>query len=571
MSLMGSTSNMVRRGRSHRFAVVAAAIVLAAGLIVPISAATADITFGKPTSVSASKVSGSNGLRVSWKAPTTGGQKPVAYKVTWGKSSSASKATYKTYTTGTSTYLSGTSMGTATYYYVWVQPWSEASSSGTATGSISSPDKVKTSSYAYKAPVEVHVANVTQTSAEVTWRTVTGSPGYVMRAYNYTTGRYSYQIGYDGSSIFTGLQPSTKYKFTVANRLLTPSYTVVPGVRMSGFSSASATATTSPASVKLADGTTVPMADAPTDLKMTDRNSSSVTLSWTPPASYDPALDKFRVYYAENQEMTDGYGYTKTSLSGTSGVITGLSANTNYYVRIRMVQDIPNASGTTVVTATSDRSSAIMVKTRSPKGIIAGKLTGASGSALSDFQAIAFAATSAGTPGEVNGVSDVSSSGAYSLELRPGKYLVRFAHVGTGNYTSVWWTTDDSNAYFSGDADTITAALDKTNAVSSVSTGTGATVTGEVTNSSTGKAIRDIYVSARVAWGTATTTAARREVVGQSTTNSSGRYTITGLPPDKRVYIRATASSGYVAISSSGIDTPGAGDSLTYNIKMSPS
>lgn len=552
-----------RRGRSYWLGLLAS-VALLAGLLVPTSTASADITFGKPTSVDAKSISGSNGLKVTWKAPTGG--TPAAYKVTWGTSSSSSKASYATYTTGTSATLSATGMTTSTYYYVWVQPWSAASSSGEATGTISSSDRAKTSSFAYKAPAVVKVANMTKTTAEITWRTVTGSPGYVVRAYNYTTGSYKYQIGFDGSTIFTGLTPGTQYKFTVANRLLISGYDTVPGVRMSGFSSAYAKASTNPTSVTLADGTgPIPMRDAPTDLAFTDRDSSSVTLTWTPPPGYDAATDKFRVYWAENQEMTDNDGYTVTNLTGTGGKVTGLDANTNYYLRIRMVRVTTDAQGVAKATAVSDRSTAIMAKTRSPKGFISGKITGVSSGVMTDYQAVAFR-TSGTTPGEINAVSDVTSSGTYKLELRPGTYFVKLAYVGTGNYASEWLTADGSAAYSSQDAGTTTVELDKTTSVASLAVGQGATITGKVTSSSTGNAIRDVYVSARTAWSTA------REVVGQATTDSSGNYTIQGLPPGTTVYVRvADAARRHTSKTvTPASSTPAAGASSTVNITMTP-
>lgn len=535
-----------RRSPAHWLGLFATVAMLG-GLLVPITAAEAAgptavpaaVTFGKPTSVNASKISGSNGLKVSWKAPSGG--TPAAYKVTWGKSSSADKATYATYTTGTSAYLSGPSMDTSTYYYVWVQPWSEASGSGTATGLLSSSDKVKTSSFGYKAPVEIHAVNATKTSMEVTWRTVTGSPGYVLRAYNYTTGKYSYQVGYDGSAIFTGLTPNTKYKFTVANRLLISGYDVVPGVRVSGWSSKSSTKTTNPTSVTLADGTTSPMRDVPTGLTLTARDSSSITLSWQPPSGYNSSTDSFRVYWAEDQEMTDHDGYTATPFNGTSGKVTGLSSNTNYYVRIRMVRQL-TVNGVTSVAAISDRTQAIMVKTTSPKGYVSGTVSGVSGTVLDDYMAIAYSRTSSG-PGDIKGTANVSSSGNYKLSLRPGTYFVQLSYVGTGNYTTQWLTSDASDAYASADVGTYGAvvALDKTTTVANVSVGEGGILTGTVANAA-GSKLGSVYVSARTSWD------GNKEVVDQTSTDSSGSFTLRGLPPGKTVWVRANGSAiGYAA------------------------
>jgi hypothetical protein len=521
-----------------------------ASLLVPTSTARAEVTFGKPTSVNASKISGSNGLKVTWKAPA-GTPAPAAYKVVWGTSSSSAKATYAAYVTGTSATLSAAGMATKTTYRVWVQPWSEARSSGTATGAISSPDTVTTSSYAYSAPTEIRAVNATKTSMEITWRTVTGSPGYVLRAYNYTTGKYSYQIGYDGSAIFTGLTPDTKYKFTVANRLLVAGYDTVPGVRMSGWSSASSTKSTNVAA----------MLEAPTNLAMTDRDSSSVTLSWTPPAGYNAATDTFRVYWAEDQEMTDNDGYTKAGLAGTSGKVTGLDSNTNYYVRIQMFRETV-VSGVSTVTPISDRTQAIMVKTRSPKGFLSGKVTGAAGSVLNDYMAVAYGSTSSG-PGDIKGTANVSSAGNYRLELRPGSYFVQLEYVGTGNYTTVWLTGDGSAAYVSGEASTTAVKLDATTSVPALAVGAGAIVSGTVKSSTSGSPIRDVYVSARTSSG--------KEIVAQDTTDSNGNYTLQGLPPSTSVIVRVNSAADTYRTKDAGTFTsPEAGGRRDFDVSMTP-
>lgn len=491
------------------------------GVVAPTTDATA--AFGKPTSVNAKAISGSNSITVTWKKPSGG--TPVAYKVLYGTSSKSSKASAK-YTTGTSITIS--SLSTSTYYYVWVQPWSAASSSGKSTGTLSSSDKVKTSKYAYKAPVEIHAVNATKTSMEVTWRTVTGSPGYVLRASakGQTT---KYQYGFDGSAVFTGLKPGVSYTFDVANRLPIPNSTALPGVRMSGYSSAKSTKSTNTATVKLPNGTTTPMADQPTNLKVGETDHESITLSWTPPAGYDASKHIFRVYWAENQEMSLRDAYT--NLSGTSGVVHKLDSNTNYYVRIRMVQNVTDAAGKVTTVGVSDRTEAVMAKTRSPKGYISGTVTGVAGSTLADYVAVAYSRTS----GDVNAQVPVSSAGKYKLEVRPGDYYVQLAYVGSGNYTTQWVDTSGT-AYARQDATKVTAKLGSTPVTAdTVNVTAGGLFTGKVVNTS-GKAVRDVFVSARTAW------TSKREVVSQFSTDSSGGFTLRGLPPGKTVYVRVNGS-----------------------------
>jgi len=527
-------------------------LTLAVGVVGPVPIATA--AFGKPTSVNAKALAGSNAISVSWKAPADG--TPSAYRVRYGTTSSSAKASSK-YVSGTSVTIS--SLATSTYYYVWVQPWSTASSSGTSTGAISSSDKVKTSKFAYKAPIEIHAVNATKTSMEVTWRTVTGSPGYVLRA-SASGQTTKYQYGFDGSAVFTGLKPGGNYKFTVANRLPVTGNgsTDLPGARVSGYSTASSTKATNPTTVKLPDGTSTAMADQPTNLTVTETDHESIRLTWTPPAGYDASKHLFRVYWAEDQEMTDHDSYT--NLSGTSGTVKGLDSNTNYHVRIGMVRNFTDAAGKVTTVAVSDRTEAIMAKTRSPKGFLAGTVTGASGSALSDYVAVAYSKSS----GDVNAQGQVSSSGKYKLEVRPGDYYIQIAYVGSGNYTTQWVDTTGI-AYTREEATTVKAKLGNTPVTAAMVTiSEGGVLTGKVTNSA-GKVLRDVFVSARTGW------TIKREVVAQFSTDSNGVFTLRGLPPGRGVYVRANGSLiGYGATSSKLQSAPAAGGSRSVGTLALP-
>lgn len=526
-----------------------AALSLLFGLLAPVSPAAAAVTFKAPTSVSAAKISGSHSLKVTWKAAvsTTVGDAsvPEGYRVFWGKSSTFSKAS-SGFTTvpGNSTlpYVIN-SLSAATYYYVWVVPYS--ADGKTATGAVSSRQKVKTSSYGYKAPVEIHAVNASMTSMEVTWRTVTGSPGYVLRAQG--GGKTFYQIGNDGSTVFKGLVPSTKYTFSVANRMPFPGYLKVPGAVLSSWSSHTSTKTTN--SLTTAGGSA--MAEAPTDLTMTDRDHESLSLSWTAPAGYDADKHEFRIDWAKDQEMTESVG--SAYLAGTSGTIHKLSPNTNYYVRVRMMEVNTTTTPKTYATA-SDRTEAIIAKTRSPKGFITGTVTGVPSNVLTDYVVTAYSKSTGEATLQVN----LASNGKYTLEVRPGDYYVQVLYVGSGNYTSTWVHADGSAGLARSEASPVTVLLSR---VPTVATGAvvsgGSTIKGTVTNSS-GAAVRDVYVAAIY----------KGDVLQQGKTDSSGGYTMKGLP-EGAYTVRFNPSAGGYASTNSSATVTGLGQTVDVDKKLS--
>lgn len=546
-----------RNPRRARPAVLAlfAALTLLFGLLAPVTTAQA-ATFKAPASVTAAKVSGSHSIKVTWKAAasTTVGDTttPEAYRVYWGKSTTFSKASSGlTTTVGTSTlpYLINGLSG-ATYYYVWVVPFS--ADGKTDTGARSARLKVKTSSYGYKAPVEIHAVNASKTSMEVTWRTVTGSPGYVLRAQG--GGKTLYQIGNDGSAVFTGLQPGTKYTFTAANRMPFPGYLKVPGVVLSSFSSAKSSKTTN--SAKTASG--ADMADAPTGLTMTDRDHESLSLSWKAPSGYDPGTHAFRIDYAKDQEMSESVG--SAYLTGTSGTIHKLGSNTNYFVRVRMMEVTTSTAGVKTYSNASDRTESIIAKTRSPKGFITGSVSGLASNILTDYVVIGYSKSSGEAAQQVN----LGSNGKYTLELRPGDYYVQVLYVGSGNYTSAWVNSANDGGRSRAEASPVNVVLSRvpTNAKAVVVDG-GSTIKGTVKNA-TGDPIRDVYVSALTTWSSS-----YEEVLAQGKTDSSGNYTLRGLPVGTYTVRFNPSAGGYSTVNRADVKVTSLGQTVDVDKTLS--
>lgn len=351
----------------------------------------------------------------------------------------------------------------------------------------------------YSAPKEVAAANVTKNSVELTWRTITGAPAYQVRAVPVDGGATLYQsTGSDGTTVFKNLKPSTKYKFTVAVWQTTTSS------RLSAWSASSATATT----------TSSAMLDAPTDLSVADGGQAptALALTWTAPAGYDAGVHVFRIDFAQDQTMKSGGG--TRYLAGTSGTLTGLSSNTNYYLRIRLV------ANDSVHTVVGDRSISTLAKTLSPIGWIHGTVTGAPASALKHYVAAAYSAAT----GDVNEQVDLQPTAepgvyGYKLKVRPGKYFVQVLNINPAdhNYTSAWV----GGSLVRSQATAVSVSVSKVTEVGALTVAAGAIIKGRVT--CPGQSTKDscaVDVTAMI--GTS--------VVGSDRSDAQGNYVLQGLP-----------------------------------------
>lgn len=502
--LSAPVSSVSRR----RVIVLVAALAMFLGVISPASVSNAANTFKAPTGLKVSAVAGTNGLKVTWgaAAPLEGTGAPDAYVVKYGTSSSNTTTKMYSVTGNNPLIYVTTGLSTSTTYSVWV---AAADGAGRPVSPWSAAVKSKTSSYKYKAPVEIFAVNSTKTTVEVAWRTVTGAPAYRLQAVG--GGKTAFQsTGSDGTAVFKGLHPGTSYTFTVS--VMQPATTSVPGeVKMSPESSKKAVRSTTAAS----------NLDAPTELKAQDPDHSSVRLTWKAPAGFDVDNHDVRVDYAEDQNMKENF--KQQWLSGATGAtLKSLSSNTNYYVRVTVVSK-PDANGKR--TTVSDRTESILAKTRSPKGFIAGKVTGVSATVLRDYVVAAYSATT----GDVNQQVSPNSSGDYRMELRPGNYFVQAIYLGAGNFTTRWARSGNDGARTRNDpagaATSITVTIGRTpTSVPTITVGQGGTIKGTV--SCPGKSSTDscsVDVAAISDWG------GTPAVLAQARSDSDGNYSLDGL------------------------------------------
>jgi len=150
--------------------------------------------------------------------------------------------------------------------------------------------------------------------------------------------------------------------------------------------------------------------------------------------------------------------------------------------------------------------------------------------------------------------------------VRPGAYYIQLAYVGIGSYTTQWVRSTGQATYVRQESTRVTAKLGNTPVTAPTVTVTeGASLTGKVVGSN-GKAVRDVFVSARTAWSST------REVVAQVTSGGSdGAFILRGLPPNKTVFVRVNGSLiGRGAASSGSITTPGPGASKSVGSMTVP-
>ncbi|MFZ0529088.1 MAG: hypothetical protein WAL91_00955 [Propionicimonas sp.] len=389
---------------------------------------------------------------------------------------------------------------------------------------------VTAAGYAYKAPIELAAVNSTKSGIELTWRTVTGAPAYRLRAVG--NGQTLYQAtGSDGTAVFKGLASATSYTFNVAV------WQPIDNKMLSAWSTSKATRSTTDAS----------LLDPPTELKVTKQAPTTMAMAWTVPAGFDATAHQVRVDYAEDQAMKTGAG--SQFFDGGSGTLTGLSTNTNLFLRASVVARDTHA-------AAGDRSTAILGKTLSPVGWIHGKVTGAPKAALADYVVAAYSASS----GDVNRQvpltkTDTDGVFEYKVQVRPGDYYLQVSNIGTANYTSLWAQTGADGALVRDSATPIGVSVSNTTEAPPVKVGKGATIQGQIT--CPGQSTKDscsVDVTALIG----------KNVIAEDRSDVNGNYALQGLPASAYTVRMNHAEDRFIAQQAS-VTVASAGDTVTLD------
>ncbi|MDR1766860.1 MAG: carboxypeptidase regulatory-like domain-containing protein [Propionibacteriaceae bacterium] len=369
----------------------------------------------KPAELELTAVPGGNAVRVSFKAP--GGS--VHYRIRYATNSSFRGAKY--YHTRNQNRSMLTVLTPGKRY--WVSVAVVSADEKKLLSAWSSAKSVKVSSWGYTPPLEIDVVNIGSTFAELSWRTVSGAPGYQVRAQG--GGKTLYlNNGSTGTGTLRGLKPKTKYKFTV--RVQRPKDSDFPArVQLSRWSKASVTAKTTNRAVA-----------APKNLTVVKHGSTTATIDFD-----HSDLASNQCYMVSFQ----GKGGNRTLyFNSKPAQATGLKDNVTYSVRAAVVK-VSNQATCSKPTLVSDVSSAVALKTYSKWGYVAGTVTmPATTYDKRIVQAVATAyevegsCSSADSLGELANQVDVAADGTYKLKLRPGKYCVQVDYIGAANIASAW-------------------------------------------------------------------------------------------------------------------------------------
>lgn len=479
-------------------AALLAGLVIASGSVLAAQTAGALTPPGKPKA----EVVGATAVKLTWTAVSGA----PGYRVQYSTSSSFSSPKYlpasgsTTYLTKPSAVVTELTVNTTYYFRVAI---ADATNSATLS-SYSSYVSAKPV-YSYAAPTGMVVDNVSGTSIELVWIHVSGAPGYRVRAYS-SGNPTVYTSSLTNNATVRGLKKGTLYYIKVY--VEQPPTDDLPALQMGPYGSEIQVKTSS---YDLA---------APDEVAVTGQTSSSVQVSWKAPEGMKTGY-QYQAQYALDSGMTSSMVWS-SKVTDTKITLSGLKQNTNYYVRVRVV-DSTGAQK-------SDRSDYIMAKTRVPAGFISGTVNGPP---PGDVVASAY-----GVSGEVVQQVDVGSDRKYTLRVRPGTYKVQITYVGTGKYTSFWAKSGSGGGRISGEASSLTVSLNKTTTAPTVTLVEGAVVKGVIryplgTNPDPIAAVDVTALSGMTS---------AREVMASSLSASDGTYTLRGLA-DGQYWLRMVYSS----------------------------
>jgi hypothetical protein len=483
------------RVRTSVGALVAVALV-GAGLTT--STASADVA--KPA-VTSDKRS-STALEVDWADVKGAASYKVQYSTEqgFGRGTTTLPAQGQPAISDSKTAIEGLSTGEQ--YFVRVAPVAQDGKVGTWSAATAA-----TPTYSFASPGDLYRSRVDRDSMTVSWKAVSGAPGYTVRVYS-KGNPTKYFTTTTASVGLRGLKAGTTYY--IRAYVVRPAAGSAPEKRLS------------PDSLEVVQATTRYALATPDGFKETSQAPTSVALAWTAVAGA-PAGSGYKVSYALNGAQTEGRRWSGV-VKGTSARVGGLKNDTTYYATVQLV----DAKGKQI----SGASDFIVAKSVVPRGRISGKVSGVTGS---DLTAAAYT-----TGGDVAQAVTVGSDNRYTLDVRPGTYKVQLMYTGTGDFASTWARADRKNGVTFGSGSAVKVALGKTTTVPDVTVRKGRKITGKTVDRS-GRVVPNVDLTAIAAPGK------ERDVVALTRSNGqTGTFAIKGLAPGTTYWVRAVyAGDGF--------------------------
>lgn len=445
-------------------------------------------------------------IRATWPHVADAEAYTVRYSTVSDFSSSTTTVTVKPATasaTTVSTIANYLKASTTYYFQVAV-----ADVDGNRLSNYGTRVSAKTTAYALATPTGLAADNVTGTTIEVSWANVLNASAYLVRVNESGSSTYTWTPATGLYTTVKGLKKNTEYVLQVY--CAQGADNGWPAIPQSG---ASSSITVKTSSYDLA---------APENLRITDQKSASFTLTWDPPADMR-ATWKYQVQRALNTTMTQSATWS-SPVSEPELTWTGLTKNTAYYVRVRVVDETGAQR--------SDRSGYLLAKTLIPRGTIEGKVTGAPGNDL--------VATAYDSSGEMAKQVPVDSKGEYAIKVRPGSYKVRITYVGQGDIALAWASSSNpAGGRIKSEGTTVTVPLEAGVAAPAVALSDGASFGGRILDTSD-KPINAVDVALLSGW------TSELELIDMTTTNSNGTYELTGIR-DGKYWVRMKYSGlGFV-------------------------
>ena len=261
-------------------------------------------------------------VSLSWGPPTTdGGSSLTKYRVNYSNGGAEQLFLDNIDPTTTTATVTGLTNGTTYTFYVYAFNTIGASAAATTTGT---PATIPS------APQSLAVSSHGDGTVSLSWVAPASNGGSALMGYSvHVDGNptaYSTPAADATSATVSGLTNGTEYTFTVY------------AVNIKGPSATAASVNGTPSTVP---GT-------PTALSVTAHPSTSISLSWSAPASTGGSdLIAYTIYYNTGGSDTQFVRASGDELN-TTEMVTGLSANTSYNFSIYAV----NANGTCTTPAT---------------------------------------------------------------------------------------------------------------------------------------------------------------------------------------------------------------------------